>query len=77
MLYRTLGVHLALASPRGEHKMALLNSVWKDVTTIEDTASYLQVAEVWISYPLSHLSVPLHAVFLYLDVLVTRSEHFA
>eukprot|EP01128_Nolandella_sp_AFSM9_P003543 TRINITY_DN152_c5_g1_i1.p1 TRINITY_DN152_c5_g1~~TRINITY_DN152_c5_g1_i1.p1 ORF type:complete len:1034 (+),score=290.67 TRINITY_DN152_c5_g1_i1:145-3102(+) len=56
-LYRTLGVHLALASPRAKDKVSLLTSVWKDVKVVEDTDSYLQVAEVWIAYPLNHLSL--------------------
>lgn len=56
-LYRTLGVHVVLAPPRAEDKVALLNVVWTDVAEEKEVAAYLRLAEVWIAYPLAHLSL--------------------
>lgn len=56
-LYRTLGVHVALAAPRPEEKVALLNAVWGEVAGAQDVGAYLRVAEVWIAYPLAHLTL--------------------
>jgi hypothetical protein len=55
-LYRTLGVNLVLSKPRDDHKLKILNEIWKDVTKEINIKMYIEAAEVYIGYPLAHLS---------------------
>jgi hypothetical protein len=55
-LYRTLGVNLTLGSPSEDVRLKILNEVWKDVTKMDDIIPYISVGEVFIEFPLKHLS---------------------
>eukprot|EP01125_Pyxidicula_operculata_P016998 TRINITY_DN5912_c0_g1_i2.p1 TRINITY_DN5912_c0_g1~~TRINITY_DN5912_c0_g1_i2.p1 ORF type:complete len:671 (-),score=147.96 TRINITY_DN5912_c0_g1_i2:65-2077(-) len=57
ILYRTLGVNLVLSEPPEEHRLKILNEIWKDVTKTTDVTKYIQVAEIYIAYPLTHLNL--------------------
>lgn len=56
-LYRTLGVCLTLAEPPEEVKLPILEEVWKDARKETDIKKYILLAEVFIAYPLTYLSV--------------------
>jgi hypothetical protein len=73
-LYRTLGVNLVLSEPSQDDKRNILNQVWKDVTSETDVKKYIDVVEVWISYPLTHLSVLM--TFSYLSFCSTFNKFY-
>ncbi|XP_068081598.1 VPS35 endosomal protein-sorting factor-like isoform X2 [Anabrus simplex] len=56
LLFRTLGLCLALADPPPDHRLQVLNDVWRVVTKLEDPAHYISCAEVWIQFPVKHFS---------------------
>lgn len=55
-LYRTLGANLVLGKPPHDQVLPILNDVWKVVTKLDSVVDYMNVAEVWVEYPLKHLS---------------------
>ena len=56
-LYRALGVNLVLCPPLEQYQLSVLNGVWEVVTLIEDPQEYMDVAEVFIEYPVKHCSI--------------------
>ena len=57
MLFRTLGLCLALADPPSEHRLQILNDVWRVVSHLADPGHYVSCAEVWIQFAVRHFSV--------------------
>lgn len=53
-LYRKLGISLMLSPPAERHHLSILNDVWSVVTAIKDPAAYMEVAEVFIEFPVKH-----------------------
>jgi hypothetical protein len=57
LLFRTLGLCLALADPPAEHRLQVLNDVWRVVSRLTDAGHYVSCAEVWIQFAVRHFSV--------------------
>ncbi len=55
-LYAPLGVNLVNCENLA-NKAQILNEVWKVVTSWEDPVHYMNVADIFIEFPLKHLSV--------------------
>ena len=53
-LYRSLGVSVLLSDPPNEHRKELLNSVWKQMTKLENSQYYIECAEIWCEYAAKH-----------------------
>ncbi|KAI6660497.1 hypothetical protein LOD99_14081 [Oopsacas minuta] len=53
-LYRSLGVSVLLSDPPQEHRKELLNSVWKQMTKLDNPRSYIECAEIWCEYAAKH-----------------------
>lgn len=56
LLFRTLGLCLALADPPAEHRLQVLNDVWRVVSRLTDAGHYMSCAEVWIQFAVRHFS---------------------
>jgi hypothetical protein len=48
---------LALADPPAEHRLQVLNDVWRVVSRLTDAGHYVSCAEVWIQFAVRHFSV--------------------
>jgi hypothetical protein len=57
LLFRTLGLCLTLADPPAEHRLQVLNDVWRVVSRLSDPGHYVSCAEVWIQFAVRHFSV--------------------
>nr|CAD7416064.1 unnamed protein product [Timema poppensis] len=57
LLFRTLGLCLALADPPTDQRLQVLNDVWRVVTKLYDPAHYISCAEVWVQFAVRHFSV--------------------
>lgn len=57
LLFRTLGLCLALADPPAEHHLQILNDVWRVVSRLSDPGHYVSCAEVWVQFAVRHFSV--------------------
>lgn len=57
LLFRTLGLCLALTPPPFEHKRQILNNVWNVVTTLTEPGEYISCAEVWVKYAVNNFCV--------------------
>ena len=53
-LYRSLGVSVLLTDPPADQRKELLNSVWKQVTKLENPQLYIECAEIWSEYAAKH-----------------------
>ena len=53
-LYRSLGVSVLLTDPPPEQRKELLNSVWKQVTKLDNPQLYIECAEIWSEYAAKH-----------------------
>ncbi|XP_021918699.1 UPF0505 protein C16orf62 homolog isoform X2 [Zootermopsis nevadensis] len=56
LLFRTLGLCLALADPPAEHHLQILNDVWRVVSRLSDPGHYVSCAEVWVQFAVRHFS---------------------
>ncbi|XP_064477807.1 VPS35 endosomal protein-sorting factor-like isoform X2 [Ornithodoros turicata] len=56
ILFRTLGLCLIVSDPPEDHKLQVLNEVWKIVSKLRCPVEYMSCAEVWIEYPCKHFS---------------------
>ena len=56
-LYSALGVHLVLTPPRKEHQLPLLNEVWKYISALQDVQEYINLAEIWIEFPVKYCTL--------------------
>ncbi|ELT89239.1 hypothetical protein CAPTEDRAFT_99699, partial [Capitella teleta] len=50
VLYRSLGSCVALSEPPNEHRLPLLNDVWKVVTKLKNPNEYIMCAETWSEF---------------------------
>jgi len=57
LLFRTLGLCLALADPPAEHRLQILNDVWRVVSCLTNAGHYVSCAEVWVQFAVRHFSV--------------------
>jgi len=57
LLFRTLGLCLALADPPAEHRLQVLNDVWRVVSCLTNAGHYVSCAEVWVQFAVRHFSV--------------------
>jgi hypothetical protein len=57
LLFRTLGLCLALADPPAENRLQVLNDVWRVVSRLSDPGHYVSCAEVWMQFAVRHFSV--------------------
>eukprot|EP00698_Gefionella_okellyi_P012762 TRINITY_DN3458_c0_g1_i1.p1 TRINITY_DN3458_c0_g1~~TRINITY_DN3458_c0_g1_i1.p1 ORF type:complete len:957 (+),score=233.47 TRINITY_DN3458_c0_g1_i1:41-2872(+) len=55
-VYMALGARLVEQAPNGR-PLDVLNEVWKVVTKFTQPVPYMNVAQIWIEYPLKHLSM--------------------
>lgn len=53
-LYVSLGVSVVLGEVLSEHRLLLLNEVWKSVMKLKSSQEYISCAEVWIEYVAKH-----------------------
>ena len=53
-LYRSLGISVILSDPPPDLRKELLNSVWKQVTKLENPQVYIECAEIWCEYAAKH-----------------------
>lgn len=56
LLYKSLGINLALEDPPEKDRLSILNDVWKAVVKLKNTTEYVTCAEVWIDYPLKYFT---------------------
>ncbi|CAG2068317.1 unnamed protein product, partial [Timema podura] len=56
LLFRTLGLCLALADPPMDQRLQVLNDVWRVVTKLYDPAQYISCGEVWVQFAVRHFS---------------------
>lgn len=56
LLFRTLGLCLALADPPAEHRLQVLNDVWRVVSCLTNAGHYVSCAEVWVQFAVRHFS---------------------
>nr|CAD7444955.1 unnamed protein product [Timema bartmani] len=56
LLFRTLGLCLALADPPTDQRLQVLNDVWRVVTKLYDPAQYISCGEVWVQFAVRHFS---------------------
>ncbi|XP_071508661.1 VPS35 endosomal protein-sorting factor-like [Diadema antillarum] len=55
-LYRSLGTNLIMADPPEQHRLSVLNEVWKAVMKLKNPSDYISCAEVWVEYPCKHFT---------------------
>ncbi|XP_077304989.1 VPS35 endosomal protein-sorting factor-like isoform X3 [Lithobates pipiens] len=56
LLFRSLGLNLALADPPEGDRLQVLNEAWKVITKLKIPQDYVNCAEVWIGYTCKHFS---------------------
>ncbi|CAH1794199.1 unnamed protein product [Owenia fusiformis] len=56
LLYRSLGTCLVMADPPEEHRLQILNDVWKVVMKLSNPSDYMSCTEVWIEFVVKHFS---------------------
>ncbi|XP_040214483.1 VPS35 endosomal protein-sorting factor-like isoform X3 [Rana temporaria] len=56
LLFRSLGLNLALADPPEGDRLHVLNEAWKVITKLKIPQDYINCAEVWIDYTCKHFS---------------------
>ncbi|XP_065898372.1 VPS35 endosomal protein-sorting factor-like [Dysidea avara] len=53
-LYVSLGVGVVLAEVSSEHRLPLLNDVWKSVMKLKLVQEYISCAEIWVEFVAKH-----------------------
>ena len=48
---------MALADPPAEHRLQVLNDVWRVVSCLTNAGHYVSCAEVWVQFAVRHFSV--------------------
>nr|DBA20299.1 TPA: hypothetical protein GDO54_016007 [Pyxicephalus adspersus] len=56
LLFRSLGLNLALADPPESDRLQILNEAWKVITKLKIPQDYINCAEVWIEYTCKHFT---------------------
>uniref|UniRef100_A0A8I6AHK5 VPS35 endosomal protein-sorting factor-like n=5 Tax=Rattus norvegicus TaxID=10116 RepID=A0A8I6AHK5_RAT len=56
LLFRSLGVNLALADPPENDRLQILNEAWKVITKLKSPQDYINCAEVWVEYTCRHFT---------------------
>uniref|UniRef100_A0A493SVS0 VPS35 endosomal protein-sorting factor-like n=1 Tax=Anas platyrhynchos platyrhynchos TaxID=8840 RepID=A0A493SVS0_ANAPP len=54
LLFRSLGLNLALADPPENDRLQILNEAWKVITKLKNPQDYINCAEVWVEYTCRH-----------------------
>uniref|UniRef100_A0A8V0YXJ6 VPS35 endosomal protein-sorting factor-like n=1 Tax=Gallus gallus TaxID=9031 RepID=A0A8V0YXJ6_CHICK len=57
LLFRSLGLNLALADPPENDHLQILNEAWKVITKLKNPQDYINCAEVWVEYTCRHFTV--------------------
>uniref|UniRef100_D3YW20 VPS35 endosomal protein-sorting factor-like n=1 Tax=Mus musculus TaxID=10090 RepID=D3YW20_MOUSE len=56
LLFRSLGLNLALADPPENDRLQILNEAWKVITKLKSPQDYINCAEVWVEYTCRHFT---------------------
>uniref|UniRef100_A0A8C2W1E4 VPS35 endosomal protein-sorting factor-like n=1 Tax=Chinchilla lanigera TaxID=34839 RepID=A0A8C2W1E4_CHILA len=56
LLFRSLGLNLALADPPESDRLQILNEAWKVITKLKNPQDYINCAEVWVEYTCKHFT---------------------
>ncbi|XP_040829226.1 VPS35 endosomal protein-sorting factor-like isoform X3 [Ochotona curzoniae] len=56
LLFRSLGLNLALADPPENDRLQILNEAWKVITKLRNPQDYINCAEVWVEYTCKHFT---------------------
>ncbi|XP_054990566.1 VPS35 endosomal protein-sorting factor-like isoform X2 [Sorex araneus] len=56
LLFRSLGLNLALADPPEGDRLQILNEAWKVITKLKNPQDYVSCAEVWVEYTCRHFT---------------------
>ncbi|KAM5227979.1 VPS35 endosomal protein-sorting factor-like isoform 4-T4 [Ctenodactylus gundi] len=56
LLFRSLGLNLALADPPENDRLQILNEAWKVITKLKNPQDYINCAEVWVEYTCKHFT---------------------
>nr|XP_023414572.1 UPF0505 protein C16orf62 homolog isoform X2 [Loxodonta africana] len=56
LLFRSLGLNLALADPPESDQLQILNEAWKVITKLKNPQDYINCAEVWVEYTCKHFT---------------------
>ncbi|XP_075422160.1 VPS35 endosomal protein-sorting factor-like isoform X4 [Ascaphus truei] len=56
LLFRSLGLNLALADPPENDRLQILNEAWKVITKLKNPQDYISCAEVWVEYTCRHFT---------------------
>ncbi|KAM9304823.1 VPS35 endosomal protein-sorting factor-like isoform 2-T2 [Gastrophryne carolinensis] len=56
LLFRSLGLNLALADPPENDRLQILNEAWKVITKLKIPQDYINCAEVWVEYTCKHFT---------------------
>ncbi|XP_068100901.1 VPS35 endosomal protein-sorting factor-like isoform X1 [Hyperolius riggenbachi] len=56
LLFRSLGLNLALADPPENDRLQILNEAWKVITKLKIPQDYINCAEVWVEYTCRHFT---------------------
>ncbi|XP_037019323.2 VPS35 endosomal protein-sorting factor-like isoform X1 [Artibeus jamaicensis] len=56
LLFRSLGLNLALADPPEGDRLQILNEAWKVITKLKNPQDYINCAEVWTEYTCKHFT---------------------
>ncbi|XP_067859293.1 VPS35 endosomal protein-sorting factor-like isoform X2 [Heptranchias perlo] len=56
LLFRSLGLNLAMADPPENDRLQILNEAWKVITKLKNPQDYVNCAEVWIEYTCRHFT---------------------
>ncbi|XP_063286402.1 VPS35 endosomal protein-sorting factor-like [Pelobates fuscus] len=56
LLFRSLGLNVALADPPENDRLQILNEAWKVITKLRNPQDYINCAEVWVEYTCRHFT---------------------
>ncbi|XP_036290318.1 VPS35 endosomal protein-sorting factor-like isoform X2 [Pipistrellus kuhlii] len=56
LLFRSLGLNLALADPPEGDRLQILNEAWRVITKLKNPQDYIDCAEVWAEYTCRHFT---------------------
>ncbi|XP_023377514.1 UPF0505 protein C16orf62 homolog [Pteropus vampyrus] len=56
LLFRSLGLNLALADPPEGDRLPILSEAWKVITKLKNPQDYINCAEVWVEYTCKHFT---------------------
>uniref|UniRef100_A0A8C0ILT4 VPS35 endosomal protein-sorting factor-like n=1 Tax=Chelonoidis abingdonii TaxID=106734 RepID=A0A8C0ILT4_CHEAB len=56
LLFRSLGLNLAMADPPECDRLQILNEAWKVITKLKNPQDYINCADVWVEYTCRHFT---------------------